>query len=91
MAPEVRVLNCIFEPVSPYDNYHKNNENYFFSGSFFSGGDSSGSTRPEVKNEHEENWLGLVGELRTSRAGEIRVFREVFTSSNNQELMLRVA
>ena len=57
LAPEVRVLNCIFEPVSPYDNYHKNNENYFFSGSFSSGGDRCGIYRPEVKNEHEENWV----------------------------------
>ena len=67
LAPEVRVLNCIFEPVSPYDNYHKNNENYFFSGSFSSVGDRCGSTRPEVKNEHEEKWLGWLDSNQRSR------------------------
>jgi hypothetical protein len=36
-------------------------------------------------------WLPVLGALRTSRADEVRVFREVFTSSNNQSLMLRVA
>jgi hypothetical protein len=65
LAPEVRVLNCIFEPVSPYDNYHKNNENYFFSGGISSGGDSYDNSRPEVKMPHEEKWLGTVEHFRT--------------------------
>jgi hypothetical protein len=87
LAPEVRVLNGIFEPLS---NEQKK-DLHFFSGAFSSGGDSSGSYRPEVKNEHEEKWLASLRVLRTERASEIRCFQEIFRGSDVGELMLKVA
>jgi len=81
------VLNGVFEPLSNEQNNHP----HFFSGSFSSVGDSSSIYRPEVKNEHEEKWLASLRVLRTSRAGEIRVFREVFRGSDVGELILKVA
>jgi hypothetical protein len=53
--------------------------------------DSDDNSRPEVKNEHEENWLASLRVLRTESASEIRCFQEVFREAGVGELMLKVA
>jgi len=44
-----------------------------------------------LKRKKSKNWLPLLGELRTQYAGEIRDFREIVTTSQVDELILKAA
>ncbi len=44
-----------------------------------------------VDREDHPEWLGIVSQFRTEYGGDIRIFREIFISSNARNLVLKVA